>query len=107
MSNTSSAIAAMFESRAKVLSAEAETARLDAARKSQAVVAALQSSLEFTRYAAAPFFGGQWLWRDEGGDAIQVQRTTQEWWEGLREQIEALQPALEACIAACKTEEAK
>jgi hypothetical protein len=50
----------------------------------------LRDALAFTKYAAAPFFGDHPAYPD----------TTPEWWAGLSEQIEALQPLLIAAIEA-------
>lgn len=50
----------------------------------------LRDALAFTKYAAAPFFGHHLAYPD----------TTPEWWAGLREQIEVLQPLLIAAIEA-------
>ena len=44
----------------------------------------LREALALTKYAAAPFFG----------KFPKQPKTTPEWWAGLREQIEALQPKL-------------
>lgn len=48
----------------------------------------LREALELSRYAAAPFFG----------KFPSHPKTTPEWWAGLRELIEAIQPRLEAAI---------
>lgn len=48
----------------------------------------LRDALAFTEYAAAPFFG----------KFPTHPKTTPEWWSGLREQIERLQPLLIAAI---------
>lgn len=50
--------------------------------------ALLRECLELTKYAAAPFFG----------KFPSHPKTTPEWWAGLREQIEALQPKLNAAL---------
>lgn len=55
--------------------------------------ALLQQAYELTRYAAAPFYSSPEK-RETHGDVDRIQPTTEEWWKGLREQIEALQPAL-------------
>lgn len=52
---------------------------------------ALRKALELTKYAAAPFFPQPFR---QG-----KQRTTPEWWDGLREQIELVQPLLIDALA--------
>ena len=52
----------------------------------------LKEALDFTKYAAAAFFPAPF----KPGR----QKTTAEWWDGLREHIEALQPRLDAAVAA-------
>jgi hypothetical protein len=50
----------------------------------------IKRCLDFTKYAAAPFFSKT---------ERHIQPTTGEWWEGMRKRIEALQPDLIAAIA--------
>lgn len=62
-------------------------------------VEALRAALELSKYAAAPFFGDKLRHRDEAGDEFYTYRTTQEWWDGLQELIERVQPKLSAALA--------
>jgi hypothetical protein len=67
---------------------------------------ALRMALDALQYAAAPFFSKpQRINRD--GEISHIQPTTQEWWEGLREQIETAQAAIEAAIPAKSEEEVR
>lgn len=57
--------------------------------------ALLTEALDLTKYAAAPFFGSKER-HSYDGEPYYIYRTTEEWWDGLRELIEALQPKLSA-----------
>ena len=56
--------------------------------------AALRAALELTRYAAAPFFSKKERKRDADKNVTYIYPTTEEWWDGLREQIESVQPLI-------------
>ena len=60
---------------------------------------ALAKALELSRYAAAPFFGSKERVR-HGDEVSYIYRTTEEWWDGLRDLIEAAQPMLAAAESA-------
>jgi len=60
---------------------------------------ALELALDLSKYAAAPFFGDKERHHDPAGDVYYTYRTTEEWWEGLKELIEAIQPKLEAALS--------
>jgi hypothetical protein len=66
---------------------------------------ALAKAAELSRYAAAPFFGDRQRIRTDG-EVSYVYRTTEEWWDGLRELIEAVQPMLAAAERALAQEPA-
>lgn len=59
----------------------------------------LEKALELSKYAAAPFFFGDKESRSVDGEVFEVYRTTEEWWDGLEELIEEVQPMLVAAIA--------
>lgn len=53
----------------------------------------LELAYELSQYAAAPIVMG---YKSASGLTV----TTPEWWEGLRDRIQAIQPRLEAALAA-------
>lgn len=55
----------------------------------------LKIAFDLSKYAAAP------LVMEDRVDVIP--RTTSEWWDGLRDQIEAIQPVLQAALSAAPT----
>ncbi|WP_432262761.1 hypothetical protein [Cupriavidus sp. TMH.W2] len=67
-----------------------------------ATMALLRAALALTRYAAAPFCSpGRRVALDpeDPANTERLQPTTEDWWTGLRERIEALQPQLQLALA--------
>ncbi|RJF99071.1 hypothetical protein [Noviherbaspirillum saxi] len=63
------------------------------------VLEALELAQKTLRYTSAPFFSKAQRIRIDG-EVTYIQPTTEEWWKGLRDLIEAAQPAIDAAIAA-------
>ncbi|MGN6085846.1 hypothetical protein [Trinickia sp.] len=62
----------------------------------------LRESYELTCYAAAPFTAPKERHRDCDKNVYYIYPTTEDWWDGLRDDIEALQPKLAAAVSAEK-----
>lgn len=61
-------------------------------------IALLKEALDLSKYAAAPFFSEKVRNRNDEREVVYIRPTTEEWWDGLGELIEAIQPKLEAAI---------
>ncbi|KGX06028.1 hypothetical protein Y036_641 [Burkholderia pseudomallei] len=60
----------------------------------------LEQSYQLTCYVAAAFCSPRERHRDCDGNVYYIQPTTEDWWNGLREDLESLQPKLQAALAA-------
>lgn len=73
---------AVFRDRGTLGAAPAPDSRTIPPVSAVHVIGLLQEALSLSKYAAAPFFGGK------------GQKTSPEWWAGLKAQIETIQPRL-------------
>jgi hypothetical protein len=64
----------------------------------------IREAYEFTWYVAAAFSAPREWHRDIDGNVYYIHPTTEDWWDGLREDLDALQPKLAAAIAAVQKE---
>ncbi|KVD80774.1 hypothetical protein WS62_25985 [Burkholderia sp. ABCPW 14] len=60
----------------------------------------IEQSYQLTCYVAAAFCSPRERHRDCDGNVYYIQPTTEDWWNGLREDLESLQPKLQAALAA-------
>lgn len=60
----------------------------------------LEQPYQLTCYVAAAFCSPRERHRDCDGNVYYIQPTTEDWWNGLREDLESLQPKLQAALAA-------
>ncbi|AOJ07626.1 hypothetical protein [Burkholderia mayonis] len=60
----------------------------------------LEQSYQLTCYVAAALCSPRERHHDCDGNVYYIQPTTEDWWNGLREDLESLQPKLQAALAA-------